>query len=378
MKPRFKKAEYRITACAIQGTAGAACRGAAVHRLGRLSFRLLVCLCLLISSSQALAQSSRPTTPQAAPVIRVSTQLVILDAFVQNKKTGELIGTLGAEDLEVYEDDVLQPISYFSRDQLPLSVVLLFDLTDTVRPVLKVLADAAQEILGHLKPQDEVAILVFSSHTEVLQDFTTDRSLAAAAIEKASEMKSGEGTFIHEDMYEAVQQAVHSTIPGSRRALVWLTDGTSNLENSFTQKTIGKSAPVQLHTKAQATESLLRAGVAVSALIERSAMTDALITTGNLSPLFFLLGARLGDVKKYAEITGGPVLNTSKKEAAARLALLIDELRSRYAIGYYPVNARPEGFFCTLKVKLRPEFFKQHPGLRDADIIVHSKRGYYR
>lgn len=343
-----------------------------------LTLRVLECISLLALAWQAPAQSPEPPAPQATPVIRVSTQLVILDALVQNKKTGDLIGTLRAEDFDVYEDVVSQPISYFSRDQLPLSVVFLFDLTDTMRAILKPLAGAAQEILGHLKPQDEVAIMVFSSHTELLQNFTTDRSLAADAIEKTSEMKSREGTFIHEDMYKAVEQAVKSTIPGSRRALVWLTDGTSSFENSFTRKTIGKSSPVQLHTKAQATGSLLRAGVAVSALIEKSALTDAIITSGNLSPLFFLTGARIGDVRNYAEITGGPVLNPSKKEAAARLVLLIDQLRSRYAMGYYPVNARPEGFFCKLQLKLRPEFFKQHPGLRNTGIIVRTKRGYYR
>jgi uncharacterized membrane protein len=71
--------------------------------------------------------------------------------------------------------------SYFSRDQLPLSVVFLLDLTETVQPILKPLAEGAVEILGHLKPQDQVAVMVFSSHTELLQDFTTDRQLAPEA-----------------------------------------------------------------------------------------------------------------------------------------------------------------------------------------------------
>jgi len=339
---------------------------------------LLLFIGLMVFTWQGFAASPEPSTSQTAPVIHVSTNLVMVDTFVQNKKTGDLIGPLGAKDFEVYEDGVLQPISYFSRDQLPLSVVFLFDLTDTVRPVLKPLAEAANEILGHLKPQDEVAILVFSSHTEILQDFTTDRSLAAAAVAKASDMESKEGTFIHEDMYEAVERAMKSTIPGSRRALVWLTDGTSNYENSMTRKTIGKSAPAQLHSKAEATESLLHAGVVVSALIEKSAMTDAVVAAGALSPLFFLIGARTGDIRKYADITGGPVLKTNKEEAAARLALLIDQLRSRYTLGYYPVNSRAEGAFCNLQVKLRPEFFKQHSEVRKADITVRTQRGYYR
>jgi len=46
-------------------------------------------------------------------------------------------------DFRLYENGVLQRISYFSQDELPLSVVFLFDLTDSVRPVLKPLAEGA-------------------------------------------------------------------------------------------------------------------------------------------------------------------------------------------------------------------------------------------
>ena len=332
----------------------------------------------LLSCWQAFAQSQQPSAGDDTLVIRVSSEFVVLDALVENKKTGALIGSLGAKDFQLSEDDVPQTITYFSHDQLPLSVVFLFDLTQTVRPVLKPLAEGAREILGHLKPHDEAAIMVFSSHTELLQDFTTDRSLAASAVEKASQMKSDDGTFIHEDMYEAVEQATKSTVPGSRRVLVWLTDGTSNLENSLTQKLIGKQAPAHLHTKAEATDKLLRSGVAVSALIEKSAETDAFVIALDASPLAFIGGARLGDVKRYAEATGGPVLDTSKKEVAAKLALLIDQLRNRYTLGYKPATSKPQGTFCKVQLGLRPEVYRDHPEFKKRDILVRTKRGYYR
>jgi VWFA-related protein len=124
-------------------------------------------------------------TAAASGVIRVSSQFVVLDALVENRKTGNLVDNLEAKDFQVAEDGNPQRISCFSHDQLPLSVVFLFDLTDTVRPTLKPLTHGAYEMLGHLKPQDEVSIMVFSSHTELLQDFTTDSALASAAIENS-------------------------------------------------------------------------------------------------------------------------------------------------------------------------------------------------
>ena len=333
---------------------------------------------LLLFSWHSHAQSPQPSASDATPITRVSTEFVVLDALVENKSTRTLVGTLGSKDFRLSEDGISQTITYFSHDELPLSVVFLLDLTDTVRPALKPLAQAAREILGHLKLQDEVAIMVFSSHAELLQDFTTDRSLAAAAVEKAAGMKSNEGTFINEDMYEAVEQATKSTVQGSRRVLLWLTDDTTNLQNSVTQKTIGKHAPSHLHTKAEATDKLLRSGVVVSALIDRPPETDAFIAAMDANPFAFVVGGRIGDVRKYAEATGGPVLNTSKKEVAARLAMLIDQVRNRYTLGYKPVTAKPEGTFCKLQLELQPEVFKDHPNLRRKDVIVRTKRGYYR
>jgi von Willebrand factor type A domain len=250
----------------------------------------------LIFSGSVLAQLSTPVSPPAndgqAPVIRVSTQFVVLDALVEDAKTGAPVADLKANDFTVLEDGKTQSISYFTHDQLPLSVVLLFDLTETVQATLKPLAEGAHEMLAHLKPQDEVSVMVFSSHTELLQDFTTDRGITSAAIERAADMKSKEGTFIHEDMYEAVGEALKSTVPQSRRVLVWLTDGTANFENSFTQKTIGKQAPPHLHSREEATVRLLQSGVSVAALIDRSAGTDAFLAAADVSPISFLMSGR--------------------------------------------------------------------------------------
>jgi VWFA-related protein len=328
--------------------------------------------------AQENPQQAAISEQTAAPVIRVSSQLVVLDVLVKNKKTGASIDKLEAKDFVVREDGVPQQITAFSRDMLPLSVVFLFDLTDTVRPTLKPLAEGASEILGHLKPPDQVAIMVFSSHTELLQDFSQDHSLAAAAIAKASDMKSGEGTFIHEDMYEAVEQAMKSTPAESRRALVWLTDGTANLENSFTQKTIGPGAPPHLHSKQEAMNKLLQSGVSVAALIDRSPATDAFVAASFATPFAFMFGARVGDINHYADMTGGPVLNTSKKEVAARLAELLDQLRARYTLGYVPSSAKPAGTFCKTEVTLAVNAYKEHGGFRKSEAAVRARRGYYR
>lgn len=336
----------------------------------------LFCILLLLLQGFSFGQAPSSTPNDNLTTIHVSSQLVLLDALVENKKTGKLVENLQQPDFRLSEDGVPQTITYFSQDRLPLSVVFLFDLTDTVRSALKPLAEGAREILGHLKPEDEVAIMVFSSHTELLQNFTRDRTRAADAIVKASTMESKDGTFIHECMYEAVRQAMKSTTPDSRRVLIWLTDGTANYQNNMTRKTLAKDAPARLHTKEEATAELLHSGVVVSGLIDQTVATKLDVIASNANPFAMMFGARTGDIRRYAALTGGPVLDTSKQEVADRLAMLIDQIRLRYTLGYKPSTRKPAGTFCKLQLRLDPAALKARPDLRE--VKVSTREGYFR
>jgi VWFA-related protein len=317
-------------------------------------------------------QSPGSATATGATTIHVDAQLVLLDAVVENKKSGQAVDTFSAKDFQLAEDGVPQTITYCSRDRLPLSVVLLFDMTETVHAALEPLARAALETLSHLKPEDEVAVMIFSSRTELLQDFTKNRALAASAIKTASWMADVEGTFLDEDMFEAVDQVMKARASGNRRVLLWLTDGTANEQNSMTRAAIGQHAPAHLHSQQDAMTKLLQSGAVVSALIDRTAETNRAIVESAMG------GTRLGDIDQYAKATGGLVMSTSTREAADRLALLIDRMRARYTLGFKPTRVEPEGKFCKLRLQLNPEFLRDHHELRKPDFVVLTKSGYYR
>jgi VWFA-related protein len=313
-----------------------------------------------------------PSPPQSEPpTIHVGTQFVLLDALAENKKSGTPLDTLSAEDFQLSEDGVPQTISYFSHDQLPLSVVFLFDMTETVHAALAPLAQAALQVLGHLKPEDEVAVMTFSSRADLMQGFTPNRKLAAEAVKTASWMADVEGTFLDEDMFEAVEQVMKAK-EGNRRVLVWLTDGTANKENAFNRATIGQHAPARLHSQAEAMTRLVQSGAVVSVLIDRTAETYRAITASGAG------GTRLGDIDEYARATGGPVLSTGTKEVPQNLALLIDQVRARYTLGYKPTAAVSQGKFCKLSLRLSPEFLSKHPEVRKQDLVVMTRLGYYR
>ncbi len=342
--------------------------------------------CVLLISCCALAQhppAQHPPIDDSAPVpvIHVSSELVLLDALVADKKTGQLLTTLKADDFTLEEDGVPQKIQYFSQDKLPLSIVLLFDLTESVQPQLKSLGAGALQVLGHLKPEDEVSVMTFSSSAQMLQPFTTDHQAVAAAIQKAANSKSGEGTFLDEVVYEGVEAAMQSTIPGSRRVLVFFTDGTENDANGLTRKIYGRSAPAKLHKSSEAKERLFQTGVTVSALIDRPIADDAVIALTMANPLsyaFGIISARMDHVAHLAADTGGPVLHTNGKQAAIKLAALIEELRSRYTMGYMPSASHPAGTFCHITLKLTPGALAAHPELQHGHYAVQARAGYYR
>ena len=183
-----------------------------------------------------------------------------VDAQVLSKKTRHAARELKQDDFEIYEDNVRQQVSSFSQDTLPLSVVLLFDLTDSVRPVLKSLAEGALVALQHLKPEDEVSVMVYAASAQVLQEATTDRALAVAAIERASHMESEEAAFFNEGIFQAAEQLTKGKNPSSRRVIIWLTDDVPNLPSERdVPPRYRKSMPLEkLHSQQDALKHLLQ------------------------------------------------------------------------------------------------------------------------
>lgn len=334
----------------------------------------VLCLLLLSVPSSRSNGLQEQNSSQDGGGYRVNVRLVLVDAQVVSKKTRQVISSLKQDDLRIYEDGVQQQISFFSQDELPLSVVLLFDLTDSVRPVLKPLARGAAEALRHLKPQDEVAVMVYAASTRVVQDFTTDRALATAAIDKASRMESGEAAFFNEAMFQAASQLSRSKNPDSRRVIIWLTDDVPNIPSEEVRARYGKSLGSRVpHTEKEALQELYRTGTSVCTLLKRSEISEQEDSRWSSANIVQRMLYPPGEVSKYAQATGGRVVESSARKMDVRLAELIDDIRVRYSLGYHPSALKPKGKFCIIKVKLAPELKKSYGGL-----AVEAKQGYFR
>src|SRR6476646_2832400 len=236
-----------------------------MKRLRFLAVATSILLPYLIAGGQS------PSDEKAA-TFRLDVRVVQVDAQVVDKKSRHAARALTQDDFEVLEDSVPQKISSFSQDTMPLSVVLLFDLTDSVRPVLKSLAEGALEALQHLKPEDEVTVMVYAASAQVLQEATTDRVLAVAAIEKASRMESAEAAFFNEGIFQAAEQLTKGKNPSSRRVIIWLTDDVPNLPSErevppWYRKSLKGAMP---HTQKEAMQELWQTSTVVGSLVKQS------------------------------------------------------------------------------------------------------------
>src|SRR5579863_39639 len=160
-----------------------------------LRFRGFVLFLALIFGVPARAQEA------GQGVIRVGVNLVLLDATVKNK-TGQIMADLKKEDFEVREDGAVQKLDVFSRDELPINVALVLDLSDSIGPFLEPLRDAANTALAALKPDDEAALFTFSTEAQLRVPFTKDKQEIAKQI---NSFQAGGATNINDGIFLASQ-----------------------------------------------------------------------------------------------------------------------------------------------------------------------------
>jgi len=186
-----------------------------------------------VASQQPAATA--PASPQQKPseqeeVVRITTNLVQVDAVVTNKKTGKQVTDLRPEDFEISEDGRAQKVTNFSYVALqPAATAPLVPVTTTaakssgknalpvpptrlrpeqVRRTIALVVDdlglsfeSTAYVRGALKkfvdeqmqPGDLVAVLRTSAGMGALQQFTSNKRQLNAAIERVRWYPSGRG-----------------------------------------------------------------------------------------------------------------------------------------------------------------------------------------
>jgi len=280
-------------------------------------------------------------------VIRLNVSLVLMDATVKTK-AGQIMGELKKEDFEVREDGVRQKLEIFSRDELPLNVALVLDLSDSIGPFLGPLRDAANTALSVLKTEDEVALFTFSTEAELRVPFTNDKSKIAQEI---SAFHVGGATNINDGIFVAAKYLLNGP-PRGRRVIILISDD------------VGTDAGGQ-GTRDIVTETIAADAVLYNLKIPGYNPPSTLFAASMIPGLV--------NIRRVTEETGGEIFDV--KDVAhldATFRALIERIKTRYTLGYYTQATAAEGKPHKLEIRLASSF-----GKKGHDYVIFAKNGYY-
>lgn len=276
-----------------------------------------------------------------------SVDAVHLNVSVVNKK-GKLVNDLEQADFRLFEDDVLQQITYFSRGtDSPIDVVMLVDASGSMEVTAKTAnaRNAAVQLIRGLKQEDRVAVYAFDRDLYRLTDFTQSKEDAVDALTRLEPFGS---TALYDAVVTLSDHVIHEGF--GRRAIVVVTDGVDTSSDASVELAVDKAKGVDLP---------------VYAIRVLSPVDDP------DNDLFLgVHGASFrGEdaLRRFTEETGGAMYEGSQwGQLVVASASIREELKTQYRIGYIPQQDDGDGEFRRIRVETRRR-----------GIEVRTRKGYY-
>lgn len=301
------------------------------------------------SASEAVSATAEPTPPGEqkppppevdGPVI-VNTDLITLTVTVTDTY-GRYVSGLSKSAFSVLDDKKPQEITYFSDDDSPVSVGVLFDLSGSMSgEKVKRARDALAKFIQTSHNSDEYFLIAFNSRSQLLLDKTRDGN---AVLDKLTFVQTRSQTALYDACYLGVEKVQRGSHP--KRALLLISDGQDNNSRyTFSElRRLLKESDVTLYGV-----GILSGSDAGSSMgMEGQGILDELASVSGGKAFFPRSAAEMDDIFE-------------------QIAL---ELRHQYSIGYKPTNFNNDGKWHKVKVKVTPP-----RGL--PKLFVRSKEGYY-
>src|SRR5712691_1902753 len=124
-------------------------------------------LIMLLLGSSLFAQQK----DDEIPVFRASVTLIRVDIQVTGRNS-KAISDFTQQDFFVFDENQPQQIAHFGRESEPLDLLLLLDISGSMRRSLEDVAAATRAALAQLRPGDRVGLMLFARRAEVVQPFT--------------------------------------------------------------------------------------------------------------------------------------------------------------------------------------------------------------
>lgn len=275
-----------------------------------------------------------------SPIV-VASDLVSVTVTVTDRE-GRHMGGLDRSTFTVLDNGVPQEIRFFSDEDLPASVAIVFDTSASMRGnKIEQAREALTRLIQTSHEHDEFFLIEFNSRAQLLLEKTRD---ADAVAKKLTYVKPHGDTALYDAVYLGLNKVERGAHP--KHVIIVISDGEDN-HSRYSLKDLRRSL-AESNTVVYAVGILGRYPTKTPGIVGRD-------TLG-----------------KLANVTGGraffPDSDEELSEAFEQIAL---ELRHQYSIGYRPKNFVSDGKWHVLNVKV------QQPSVLRERLIVRTRRGYY-
>lgn len=307
----------------------------------------------LITVQPASPQATPPNNKTPAPpgqqkpgteadgTVITNTDLITLTVTVTDIY-GRFVSGLGKSAFSVFDEKQQQDIAFFSDDDSPVSVGVIFDVSGSMSgDKVRRARDALAHFIQTSHDRDEYFLIGFNSRAQLLLDRTLDGN---SVLDKLTFVSTKGSTALYDACYLGVERVTRGLHP--KRALLLISDGQDNNSRyTFTElRRVLKESDVVVY------------GIG--------------ILSGNDTGSSLGMEGQ-GILEEMAAVSGGkaffPRNNAEMDDIFEQIAL---ELRHQYSIGYRPPNFANDGKWHHIKVKITPP-----RGL--PRLFVRSKEGYF-
>ena len=274
---------------------------------------LLIVMALVAAAGSLLAQ---------VPAFSSKVEAVRIDVLVT--ENGRPVRGLQAGDFDVLDNGVPQPVDLVSYEDIPLNVILAFDMSESLdQTSLDHLRNAGKMLLDGLKRDDHAALVTFSHVVTQRAPLTSE--------------------------FDLVRGALDDAVPSGHTSLV---------DASFAAMMIGESdvgrSLVIVFSDGIDTASWLSA----ESVLETAKRCDAVVYGVEVGR------SRSGFSRELTSATGGRLMEIqSTRDLNATFRAILDEFRERYLISYSPKGVTASGWHrLDVRVKGRNAAVKSRPG----------------
>ena len=297
----------------------------------------------------AIAQSAVPDdvkhdTPgqviKQGQSLHIDVDLALVNVTVTDPYN-RLVTGLDPDNFRIFENNVEQEIQYFSSEDVPISIGVIFDLSGSMANKVGKAREAALQFFKTANPQDEFFLVSFNDRAEVMSTFTSNVEDLQSRILSASAKGR---TALLDAIYLGLNEMRNAQ--NAKRALLIISDGGDN-NSRYSEKDIKRlvrEADTQLYS------------VGIFDPFEYRSRTPEELSGPSL-------------LTEVTELTGGRAFTVENVNELPDIATKIGaELRNQYILGYHPSNKSHDARWR--KIKLRAP--KGLPPLS-----VYAKTGYY-